>query len=252
MSRTSNAQGSPLKPLKWYRKLATERGRRAAGVFLVEGDKSIRQIIEGHPDEILEIVTIKERLSGYAGYPLRHLGESQFRSICNTVTPQGIVAVVRLPSDIYSADLPKAVGGRVLLLEDIQDPGNVGTLIRTAAAFRYSGVIMTGRCADPLSPKCVQATAGSVLAVWIRRTARYLGLVAALKADGYSLIAADLDGSADASVLSGRDRLVLALGSEASGLSEQTLQAADHRFRIPIAQGSVESLNVAASGAICM
>ncbi|MCJ7523371.1 MAG: RNA methyltransferase, partial [Dehalococcoidia bacterium] len=176
----------------------------------------------------------------------------QFSSISNAVTPQGIMAVVRIPDDIYSDSLPDNTGTRVLLLEDIQDPGNTGTLIRTAAAFGYSGVILTEKCADPLSPKCVQATAGAVLAVWLRRTARYLELIKVLKKQGYTLEAADLNGEEDPSNLRTSSKLLLALGSEASGLSPAVLKTSDHRFRIPIAREKAESLNVAASGAICM
>ena len=167
-----SGEATPLKPLKWYKQLATEKGRLEAGAFLVEGERAVRQIVNNHSDEVVEIVTMKEVPAVYSDYPVRYVTESQFRSICNTKTPQGTMAVVRLPRDVYSAELPQDTGTRILLLEDVQDPGNVGTLIRTAAAFGYSGVILTEKCADPLSPKCIQSTAGTVLALWIRRTAR--------------------------------------------------------------------------------
>jgi TrmH family RNA methyltransferase len=242
----------PLKPLKWYKKLASEKGRLEAGAFLIEGDIAIKQIADSCREGIIEIVTIKEPLPPHHDFPIRYVTESQFRSFSNSVTPQGIMAVVRLPQDTYTDELPTNVGSRVLLLEDVQDPGNVGTLIRTAAAFDYSGTILTGKCADPFSPKCVQATAGTVLALWLRRTPRYQDLVQALKKRGYSLVAADLEGAEDTSVFRGKEKLVLALGSEASGLSPRLLDLADHRLRIPIAREKAESLNVASSGAICM
>ena len=154
--------------------------------------------------------------------------------------------------DIYSDSLPAATGNKILLLEDIQDPGNVGTLIRTAVALGFSGVILTEKCADPLSPKCVQSTAGTLLSIWIRRTRDYLKLVKALKNDSYKLIAADLEGEEDPSALQGKKKLLLALGNEASGLSAAVLQAADSRITIPIDRDNAESLNVAACGAICM
>jgi len=242
----------PLKPLKWYRKLASEKGRLETGAFAIEGERAIKQIIRSHPVEIIEIVTAKEQASYYRNYPVRQLTERQFNYISSAVTPQGIMAVVRIPGDIYSGRLPDNAGDRILLLEDIQDPGNAGTLIRTAAAFGYSGVILTEKCAEPLSPKCVQATAGTVLAVWLRRTARYLDLITALKKRGYTLAAADLGGEDDPSALRRSNKLLLALGSEATGLSPAVLKISDHRFRIPIVRDRAESLNVAASGAICM
>ncbi len=243
---------APLKPLKWYRELATKKGRLEAGAFFVEGDRAIRQIISSHPDEIIEILTVAEPPAIYRSYPLRLVTESQFQYICHTRTPQGIMAVVRIPADTYSDALPENTGNKILLLEDIQDPGNVGTLIRTAAAFDFSGVMLTENCADPLSPKCVQATAGAVLSLWLRRTAGYLELTETLRKGGYSLVAAELDGVAEPSVLYRQSKLLLALGNEAAGLSPALLAAADYRVRIPTVRGKAESLNVAACGAICM
>ena len=243
---------APLKPLRWYKKLATKKGRLEAGAFLVEGDRAIKQIISSHPDEIIEIITIEEPLPAYHNYTVQLVTESQLRSICLTRTPQGTMAVVRLPMDMCADYLPEAVGNKVLLLEDIQDPGNVGTLIRTAAAFDFSGVIMTENCADPLSPKCVQATAGAVLSVWFRRTKRYLELTKLLRKGGYTLIAAELNGVAEPSILHRQSKLLLALGNEAAGLSRALLDEADYRLRIPTVREKAESLNVAACGAICM
>jgi len=243
---------TPLKPFRWYRKLATKKGRLEAGAFVVEGDRAIKQIIASHPDEIIEILTIEEPLPVYCNYTVRLLAESQFLSICSTRTPQGIMAVVNLPADIYSDYLPEDAGNKILLLEDIQDPGNVGTLIRTAAAFDFSGVIMTENCADPLSPKCVQATAGTVLSVWLRRTIHYLELAVALRKDGYTLIATELNGIAEPSIISSQSKILLALGNEAAGLSKALLSTADYRLRIPTIREKAESLNVAACGAIFM
>jgi TrmH family RNA methyltransferase len=242
----------PLKPLKWYKKLAAKKGRLEAGAFLVEGDRAIRQILATHPDEIIEILNVEEPLPVYGNYPVRVVTESQFRSICHTRTPQGTMAVVHLPADIYAGSLPRETGRKILLMEDIQDPGNVGTLIRTAAAFGFSGVILTETCADPFSPKCVQASAGAILSVWLRRTAHYLELTKVIKKNGYPLMAAELNGTDGPSVLSHQDRLLLALGNEAAGLSRALLNAADYRLKIPTIQEKAESLNVAACGAILM
>ncbi len=241
-----------LKPIKWYKNLATRKGRLEAKAFLIEGNKAIKQIFSSNPDDIIEIVSTEELPPFYHKYPKRLVTDSQLHSICSTKTPQGIIAVVRLPMDTYSGRLPRNTGAKILLLEDVQDPGNVGTLIRTAVAFGFSGVILTEKCADPLSPKCVQSTAGTVLSLWVRRTARYLELAEELKHDGYSLVAADLGGMEDTSVLHRQNKLLLALGNEASGLSDSVLNASDYRLRVPTIRGKAESLNVAACGAICM
>jgi TrmH family RNA methyltransferase len=252
MPPTSTILTAPLKPLKWYKGLKTKKGRLEAGAFLVEGERAVKQIATACPDQILEIITTKELPPFFRDHSIRFVTESQFRSICLSKTPQGIMARVHLPLGIYSDQLPEHAGNKILLLEDIQDPGNVGTLIRTAAAFNFSGVILTKQCADPLSPKCVQSTAGSVLSVWIRRTAQYLELVEMLKQSGHTFIAADLEGTDDPSVLTGRDTILLGLGNEASGISEPLRKASHYRMRIPILREKAESLNVAACGSICM
>jgi TrmH family RNA methyltransferase len=241
-----------LKPLKWYKKLATKKGRVEAGAFLVEGERAVEQIATAHPDQILEIIATNELPQRYRNYSIRSLTKSQFRSISTSKTPQGTMALVRLPVDLYSHRLPEQRGNKILLLEDIQDPGNVGTLIRTAGAFGFSGIIFTERCADPLSPKCVQSSAGSALSVWMRKTSRYLDLTEALKEDGFTLVAADLNGMHDPSVLTRCDKLLLCLGNEASGISAQLKDISHHRLKIPIVREKAESLNVAVCGAILM
>jgi RNA methyltransferase, TrmH family len=241
-----------LKPLAWYKKLATKKARLAAGAFLVEGEKAIQQILQQQTQAILEILATPEYLPRYRQYPHRSVTIDQCRAICHSQTPQGLLAVVRLPLETYADHLPRHCGSNILLLEDIQDPGNVGSLIRTAAAFNFAGVILTEKGADPFAPKCVQATAGSILAVWLRRTALYLGLVETLKQRGYHLIAADLQGNDEPSMLYGQERLLLALGNEASGLSAALRAAAHSRFTIAVDKTRAESLNVAACGAICM
>jgi RNA methyltransferase, TrmH family len=241
-----------LKSLKWYRQLADKKGRDAAGVFLVEGEKAIRQVMAARPDDVLEIVSVEKPPAFSQSYLTRSVSASEFRYISSSQTPQGIMAVVRQPEDIYSPTLPANPGKRILLLEDIQDPGNTGTLIRTAAALQYDGVILTGSSADPLSPKCVQAGAGTVLSVWLRRTAQYLDLAEKLKEQGFFLAAADVKGNASPDVLSQKEKLVLALGNEAAGLSGKILTMADGRVRIPIIAEKAESLNVAVSGGILM
>ncbi len=245
------SEDTPLKPLKWYKSLSDRKGRLESGVFLVEGERAIRQIADNNPDAIVEILSAGEFFDLCSAHSCRHITGEQLRSITSVTTPQGIVAVVRIPDDIYSNVLPASLGAKILMLEDIQDPGNVGSLIRTAVAFGFSGVIMTEKCADPLSPKVVQSTAGTILSLWIRRTSNYLYLLQSLKIKGYSLVATDLNGEENPSFLQKADKLMLALGNEASGLSSDILTLADFRLKIPI-KDKAESLNVAACGAICM
>jgi TrmH family RNA methyltransferase len=241
-----------MKPLKWYKRLESLKGRIEAGVFLVEGERAIRQVAGSRPKTIIEILYTEESSDLFADCPRRLLTKAQFHDLSSAVTPQGLIAVVSLPQDIYSDTLPDNPGRHILLLEDIQDPGNVGTLIRTAAAFGFCGIILSDKCADPFSPKCVQSTAGSILFPWLRRTAGYLDMASSLIGLNYTLMATDLRGSESPEVFNQEIPLILALGNEASGLSPEVLNKARHRIKIPINPEAAESLNVAAGGAICM
>ncbi|MFC1866114.1 TrmH family RNA methyltransferase [Chloroflexota bacterium] len=252
MPHIADDKENPPKPLRWYRKLAARKGRLEAGVFLAEGDRVIKQISGNNPNGIIEILYTQPLPAHYHSYPHRLITDDQLRYISSAKTPQGIIAVMRLPVETYSDRLPPDTGSTILLLEDIQDPGNLGSLIRSAAAFNFCGVILTEKCADPFSPKVVQSAAGSLFPLWIRRTAAYLKLAGELKSSGYSLIAADLGGSEDPQPLKLHRKLLLVLGNEAAGLSPSVLGVADYRIRIPVMDKKAESLNVAACGAICM
>jgi RNA methyltransferase, TrmH family len=238
--------------LKRYRELADKKGRLEQGVFLVEGEKHISQVAAARPDKITEIIATNPPPPLLRRYPLREVKDSEFRYISAAQTPQGIAALVRLPEGVYSTTLPAETGPRLLLLEDVQDPGNVGTLIRTAAALGFTGVILTDASADPFSPKSVQAAAGTMLSVWIRKTTDYLQLVKTLKQSGYAMAAADVRGDEKPETLSGLGKIILALGNEAAGLSKEIVDIADYRLRIATPPDKAESLNVAACGAILM
>jgi RNA methyltransferase, TrmH family len=243
---------SEPRSLKYYRELADKKGRDEQGLFLVEGQKAVSQVYAARPESIVEIIAAGANPPLFHNYPVRAVKEGEFRYISSAQTPQGLAAVVTLPKETYTAALPPDTGARILLLEDIQDPGNTGTLIRTAAALGFSGVILTGSGADPFSPKVVQAAAGTVLSLWLRKSAQYLDMVKQLKNSGYKLMAADVRGKGAPSLLAKQDNLVLALGNEAAGLSKALLALADHRVRIDVPADKAESLNVAACGAILM
>ena len=249
---TDERMSATLKPLKWYKALGTKKGRQEAGAFPVEGERAVRQVAEGHPEEVQEILVAGDPPAAFQGFEIRRLEEKQLHAVSSAKAPQGVMAVVRIPEDAFSNRPPEHPGRRVLLLEDVQDPGNVGTLIRTAAALDFSGVILTEKCAEPFSPKCVQSTAGSILSVWLRRTSSYLDIVDDLKRSGHSLYAADLTGDRTVGELTAAGSVILALGNEGAGLSEELLKRADARVMIPMALKKAESLNVAACGAILM
>ena len=158
------------------------------------------------------------------------------------------------PELLFACRVPapgSVTGCRLLLAENVQDPGNVGTLIRTANAFGMEGVILAGACADPYGPKAVRASMGAVFRrpVWMLTTAE---AVKTLKEQGIPLIAAALrEDSAAAGEYVFPRRLALAIGNEGHGLSGEMLEAADTVLRIPMEPGA-ESLNAAAAAAVLL
>jgi TrmH family RNA methyltransferase len=163
-----------------------------------------------------------------------------FDRLADTENSQGILAVCALD---YETTLDKTK--RYVLLDALQDPGNVGTIIRTAAAFGYDGVIVTGGCVDPFSPKVVRASMGAVFQCAI------------VLLDGFSalkdccVVAADLDGQDIASLQPGSS-YILAIGSEARGLSPELRPWVNQTVTIPLCNSSVNSLNAAVAAGIVM
>jgi RNA methyltransferase, TrmH family len=213
----------------------------------------VGQVISSHPAAIEEVL-IDEGVvdaSVYSGFFVRALPAGKLKTIAASMNPQGVVAVIRLPEGYYQSTLPSSPGKRIVLLEDIQDPGNVGTIIRTAVAFGFGGVLLSRKCADPFSPKVVQASAGAILVPWIRRDDNYMEYVEQLKMSGHRLLCADVRGKRSIS-FSQIPRMIIAFGNEGTGLSSRLSGLADDCFAIPMERNSVESLNVAVSGAITL
>ncbi len=173
------------------------------------------------------------------------------------VTPEllGYVSPMKsAPELLFVCRIPEpgpVEGNRLLLAEDLQDPGNVGTLIRTAKAFGIDGVLLTGACADPFGPKAVRASMGAVfrLKVWTMPSGE---AIRALRERGIPLIAAALREDAQTVGKYGfPSRLALAIGNEGHGLSAEMLEAADQVVRIPMEPGA-ESLNAGAAAAVLL
>jgi TrmH family RNA methyltransferase len=227
------------------------RGRERA--FLVEGPRAIKQIALVAPDRIAELIYGEEmEIIPGLSFPYRRVSRAQFRSISLSQHPAGPLAVVSIPRDYDANEVPEQPGTTVLCLEDVQDPGNVGTLVRSAAAFDFSGVVCSDKCADIFSPKAVQAACGALVAMWIRRTSAFGSTLESLKKKDFRVVAADVRGKDQARENSDGKKTALVLGNEGSGISPETLRLADERYRIPFNDKKVESLNVAASGAILM
>ena len=188
--------------------------------------------------------TLADALPDGAGTVL--LSDPLFRRLCRTEEPQGFLLLLPGPG---LRTLPPAADpqGRYLVLEDVRDPGNVGSMVRTADAAGLSAVVCTPGCADPFGDKALRASMGSAFHLPVVR-AEFPETCAWLRAAGLIVVAADLDGE-DALDGSVPGRGAVLVGNEAEGLSGRALAESDRRVRIPM-PGRAESLNAAAAAAV--
>lgn len=184
-----------------------------------------------------------------SGAPVWSLGRGVIDSVSDTVSPQGMLAVA--PRRSVAIDELAAGTGPVLVLVDVADPGNAGTLVRSAEAAGAAGVVFAGRSTDPFGPKAVRAAAGSLLRLPIAECDSIADALLDLQAAGRILLATVVDGGVPPEQLDLTAPIALLIGSEAHGLTEEVIGACDHRVTVPVA-AAVESLNAAVAGSVVL
>jgi TrmH family RNA methyltransferase len=183
-----------------------------------------------------------------AGVSVHQVSDDVIEALSDAVTPQGVVAIAPMHlstlDDLTANDL-------VLVLDEVRDPGNAGTLVRSAVAAGAGGIVFGHGSVDPFGPKTVRSSSGTILRTKIVRDAPLVDALARLRDAGFSVIGSDAaaDGAADEVDLSGRVALVV--GNEARGLTAPVRDAVDLVVRIPL-PGPVESLNAAVAGSILL
>ena len=231
-----------------FRKLANDRRlRRAEGVLVCEGPKMLREALRWGFVPQAALVTEDFSFPFPEETRVVRVPADLLRSAAPTQTPQKVLFLAPLPVSALPDTLP---GRRYLVLDGVQDPGNVGTLWRTADAFGADGLLLLPGCADPWSPKTVRATMGACfrLPVW---EAGLDQAVSVLDRSGLPLYAAALrDDALDLRDLN-TDRAAMAIGSEGRGVSAGVLNACAAAVRIPMTD-RCESLNAAAAGAVVL
>jgi TrmH family RNA methyltransferase len=237
------------------RKLTRRAGRDAAGAFLAEGRQAVSEALLD-PASVREVFATEAAASSdlLAGttVPVRLVTEKAAASLSETVTPQGLIAVCDLrdvPADAVVADPPRLA----VALAGLNDPGNAGTVLRTADACGAGAVIFGAGSADPFGGKVVRASAGSLFHVDVVRSAPLEPLLPALRAAGVTVLAADGGGDTSLDELGAElaGPVLWLFGNEARGVPASLAAAADARVRIPM-RGRAESLNLAAAAAICL
>lgn len=238
--------------VKQVRKLlSSAKERRLKNVFVAEGMRMVQEA----PPELVEQLFLSESMlaSGEIQTDLYQnteiLSNEVYRSLSDTVNPQGVLAVIRQPSYAFDASaLPEKC--RLLLLDDIQDPGNLGTMIRTAEAAGMDMVLMSESCADVFNPKVIRSTMGSIYRMPFVID-DLVSVIEDLKTAGVSVYGAALEESVDFRTVECAERSAIVIGNEGRGISAGVMNSVNQRIRIPMA-GEVESLNAAVSAAILM
>lgn len=251
ISSSSNSQIKNIASL-----LKKSKAREEQGLFVIEG---LKMFEEARTAGLLAKAYVSESFYNgkesvdpdfFIGLDYEILTDSLFQEASETMTPQGIMGLART-SEYSLEEMIEKQGTCLLLLEDIRDPGNLGTMIRTAEGAGITGIVMNGSCVDIYNPKVIRSTMGSIFRVPFYRTTDFCGTIEKLKEQGIGIFAAHLSGKSYDTEGSFTDSCAILIGNEANGLSDEVSSLANHLIRIPM-EGKVESLNAAVAAAILM
>jgi TrmH family RNA methyltransferase len=240
--------------IKDIKKLKEKKYRKDSNMFLVEGFRFAEEALDAG-FEVVHIFISARGESKYENSCVKNklqkdtkvysVSDSLFKSICDTDNPQGIIAVVRnKPVEI------KYDHGFYMLADKIQDPGNMGTIIRTAHAAGALGVIITKGTVDIYNEKTLRSTMGSIFKIPVIED-KDLSLVQELRTGGFKLVTSSLDTDKNFYDIDLKEKVIIAVGNEGNGISSEVYEISDLKIKIPM-PGGAESLNVAVAAAIMM
>lgn len=250
ITSTSNARVKELVQLQKKSKVRNEQG-----VFLVEGVKMYQEI----PQEQLVKVYVSETFADKQKEEinrlkdrrkLEYLSDHVFQYVSDTKTPQGILCVVR-QSTYCLEDILEAEDAHLLVLDNLQDPGNLGTILRTAEGAGVTGIIISKESVDIYNPKVIRSTMGSIYRVPFVYVEDLKEAIVKVKAHGIFTYAAHLDGKNSYDKEDYTKKTAFLIGNEGNGLRKEIADLADTWIRIPM-QGQVESLNAAIATSVLM
>lgn len=233
--------------------------RNQRGLFVAEGIKMFAEAPADRIDRVYIAQRAEEEFKSAYGDKLEGLSveivaDNVFDKMCDTKTPQGVLSLVRQSryglEDMFAAakERGKAL---FLLLEDLQDPGNLGTIFRTGEGAGVSGIIMSRGTVDVYNPKVIRSTMGSVYRVPFFYTDDLCGAVRAMQKDHIRVYAAHLNGDGYYDESDYRAGTAFLIGNEGNGLRADTARSADRLLKIPM-EGRVESLNAAVAASLLL
>ncbi len=242
-----------VKQLKLIYSLKQKKCRREHGLFLVEGDHSVAAAVDSdwQVDKIILKASADAAKSIPAGFKgeIYSLATREFNRLADSQTPQDIMAVVKVKKPVAIAER-LAGASRITVADGIADPGNLGTMIRTAAAFGFDLFVCMNDCAEIYNPKVIRATQGGLFAIPVWEADSACEFRRLLPSD-FKIIAFDAESRMPLSKIPKTEKMALVFGNEVRGISDEIRKAADHLARIE-QTSKVESLNVAVAAGIGM
>lgn len=236
--------------MKLWRKLQQTKYRKKEGFFLAEGERCVEQIVDNGFIEIDSIILEKGYTPGF-NYAEKayEVESSDFKSLSDTESPQGILAVCKIPAETSLEQLTDG-SGVIVALDAVQDPGNVGTIIRTAAWFGVAGILFGHGTADPFHPKVVRSTAGATGTLDYMK-GDLLGILAEFENKEWQVYLMDGGGdSINLQSIKPEEKSILVIGNEGNGISDQLFLSRRTKVGIPGNNTAVESLNAAIAAGI--
>ena len=248
ITSTSNQQVKRLLQLQ-----KKSKARNEEKVFVVEGLRMFAEV----PKKSVERVYISETLYNkkkqelnLKDFPYEILSDNVFERVSDTQTPQGILCVVKQP-EYNLQELLKKENPHFVVLDNLQDPGNLGTIVRTAEGAGVDAVFMSRDCVDIYNPKTIRSTMGSIYRVPFIYIEDIPNLLDVFKQNGIQSYAAHLDGENAYDQENYKEGTAILIGNEGNGLKEEVWKNADILVRIPMC-GQVESLNAAIAASVLM
>lgn len=231
--------------VKAWRKLHKRKGRKEQQMFLVEGSHLVEEAWKSGQEIVEIIVEESVPLPAWSNdLPVERVSKQVFEHISQTTTPQGIAAVIMMQPH------RSVTGNQLVMLDAIQDPGNLGTIIRTADAAGMDAVILGKGTVDLYNDKVIRSTQGSLFHIPVFE-ADLTEEISSLKGRGYEIWATALEDARYYQEMKTPDKIGLVLGNEGAGVQQELLKQADERVKIPI-YGKAESLNVSIAAGILM
>ncbi len=231
--------------IKHIKALHLKKNRAESGEFVVEGIKMVTEAMDSRFD-IVQVVVCEELLKescDFGNCKLEFVSENVFSYISDTTSPQGVLAVLkkRLRANELEGDI-------IFALDGVQDPGNVGTIIRTLDCSGINSLILSNECADVYNSKVIRSTMGAIFRVNVLECDNLYERLGALKENGYNLVVTALDANYNLFDYGFEGKNVVVIGNESKGVSKEIQELANVRIKIPMV-GGTESLNagVAAS-----